>query len=66
MSTTPEFPDSRLHRALCLRTRFQIVNVAHWNSRHAWEAASANPEFQISLRVVADDTEVQVSANPAL
>jgi heme oxygenase (mycobilin-producing) len=66
MSTAPGFRDSRLHRALSSRTRFQIVNVAHWESQQAWEAAAANPEFQERLRALAKDTEVQISANPAL
>ncbi len=66
MSTKPGFLDSRLHRALSSQTRFQIVNVAHWDSPQAWEAAAANPEFQERLRALADDTEVQISANPAL
>jgi heme-degrading monooxygenase HmoA len=66
MSTAPGFRDSRLHRALSPRTCFQIVNVAHRDSRQAWEAAAANPEFQDLLRALADDTEVQISANLAL
>jgi hypothetical protein len=58
------FRDSRPHRALSSHTRFRIVNVAHyWDSRQAWEAAAANPEFQAHLRALADDTEVQISAN---
>jgi heme-degrading monooxygenase HmoA len=63
MSTAPGLRDSRLHRALSSRTRSQIVNVAHWDSRQAWEAAAANPEFQYHLRTLADDTEVRISAN---
>jgi heme oxygenase (mycobilin-producing) len=66
MSTAPGFCDTRLHRALSSQTRFQIVNVAHWDSRQAWEAATANPDFQERLRALAEDTEVQFSANPAL
>jgi heme-degrading monooxygenase HmoA len=66
MSTAPGFRDVRLHRALSPRTRFQIINVANWESPQAWEAAVANPEFQDGLRALAKDTEVQISANPAL
>jgi heme-degrading monooxygenase HmoA len=66
MSAAPGFRDARLHRALSPRTRFQIVNVANWESRQAWEAATANPEFQEGLRALTEDTEVQFSANPAL
>jgi heme oxygenase (mycobilin-producing) len=66
MSTAPGFHDTRLHRALSSQTRFQIVNVAHWESPQAWEAATANPEFQERLGALAEDTEVQLTANPAL
>jgi heme-degrading monooxygenase HmoA len=66
MRTAPGFYDTRLHRALSSQTRFQIVNVAHWDSRQAWEAATANQEFQERLGALADDAEVQFSANPAL
>ena|SRR5215207_4510714 len=62
MSTALGFLDSRLHRALSSRTRFQVVNVAHWDSRQAWEAAAANPD-KTRLRALADDTEAQISAN---
>ena len=66
MSTAPGFRGLRLHRALSSQTRFQIVNVANWESPQAWEAAVANPEFQDGLRALAEDAEVQFSANPAL
>jgi heme oxygenase (mycobilin-producing) len=66
MSTAPGFRGLRLHRALSPRTRFQIINVANWESPQAWEVATANPEFQDGLRALAEDTEVQISANPAL
>jgi heme oxygenase (mycobilin-producing) len=66
MSTAPGFRDARLHRALSSQTRFQKINVAHWESPQAWEAATANPEFQDGLRALAEDAEVQLSANPAL
>jgi heme oxygenase (mycobilin-producing) len=66
MSTAPGFRDARLHRALTSQTRFQIINVANWESPQAWEAATANPEFQNGLRALAHDAEVQFSANPAL
>jgi heme-degrading monooxygenase HmoA len=66
MSTAPGFRNARLHRALSSQTRFQIINVANWESPQAWEAATANPEFQDGLRALAEDAEVQISANPAL
>lgn len=66
MSGAPGFRDSRLHRAMSSEARFQLVNVATWDSREAWEAATANPEFQAQLAAVADDTGARVAANPAL
>jgi len=66
MSTAPGFRNARLHRAFSSQTRFQIINVANWESPQAWEAATANPEFQDGLRALAHDAEVQFSANPAL
>jgi hypothetical protein len=32
MSTKPGFLDTRLHRALSPQTRFQLVNIAHWET----------------------------------
>jgi heme oxygenase (mycobilin-producing) len=66
MSAAPGFRDVRLHRALSSQTRFQMINVANWESPKAWEAATANSEFQEGLRALTEDTEVQISANPAL
>jgi heme oxygenase (mycobilin-producing) len=66
MITAQGFRGLRLHRALSPRTRFQIINVANWENSQAWEAATANPEFQEGLRALTEDTEVQFSANPAL
>jgi heme-degrading monooxygenase HmoA len=66
MSAARGFREARLHRALSSETRFQIINVANWESPKAWEAAVANPEFQEGLRALAEDTEVQITANPAL
>ncbi|KNB53796.1 antibiotic biosynthesis monooxygenase family protein [Streptomyces caatingaensis] len=66
MSTAPGFRDSRLHRALSSETRFQLINVAHWDSRGAWQAAMANPEFRARMRALEDDPDITVSANPAL
>jgi heme-degrading monooxygenase HmoA len=66
MSAARGFREARLHRALSSQTRFQIINVANWESPKAWEAAVANPEFQEGLRALAEDTDVQITANPAL
>ncbi len=66
MSTKPGFLDSRLHRALSSQTRFQLVNVAHWESREAMEAGTADPEFQERISAVTANPQVPISANPGL
>ncbi len=38
----PGFIDSRLYRAISATSRFQLVNVAHWASRVAWEVATSD------------------------
>ncbi|MEV6071307.1 antibiotic biosynthesis monooxygenase family protein [Nocardia sp. NPDC052001] len=44
MSTKPGFRDSRLHRARLSDTRFQLINVSHWDTREGWDAASARDD----------------------
>ena len=66
MSTKPGFLDSRLHRALASQTRFQLINVAHWESVQAMEAGTADPKFQEWIRGATTNPQVSVSANPAL
>jgi hypothetical protein len=39
MSTHPGFRDTRLHRAPSPEGRFQLVNVAHWDSAESYAAA---------------------------
>jgi len=66
MSTKPGFLDSQLHRALSPDNRFQLVNVAHWESTDAMEAATADPEFQRRIRAVTANVEKPVSAHRSL
>lgn len=49
MAAAPGFRDARLHRAITPGVRFGFVNVAHWDSRAAWEAAQKQPEFRHQL-----------------
>ncbi|WP_280241340.1 antibiotic biosynthesis monooxygenase family protein [Nocardia abscessus] len=62
MREAPGFRDVRLHRALLADTRFQLVNVAHWDSAEACEAAGAHPAVLASV----DDARKTADANPAL
>ena len=46
----PGFRSLRLHRALTPDARFQLVNVAEWDSAEALEAATAQDFFQESAQ----------------
>lgn len=66
MSTKPGLLDYRLHRALSSESRFQLVTVAHWESREAYEAAIADSEFQARIKEVMDNPQLPFSSYPAL
>jgi heme oxygenase (mycobilin-producing) len=74
MTTRPGFRDTLLHRALSPEGRFQLVNVAHWDSAESTAAAHAAPEWQASRaglaqlapRAVANQQLYQVVAGYAI
>jgi len=66
MSTKPGFLSTQLHRALSPRARFQLVNVARWESRESLEAATADTEFQERVSAASSDARVPISGNPDL
>ena len=66
MSALPGFRDYALHRALLPDSRFQLVNVAHWDSREAFEAAMTNPQFRELREAAIGEIDVDVTASPAL
>jgi len=49
MAQAPGFRDNRLHRATDPEARFQLVNIAHWDSADTWRTAGNNPAFQQRL-----------------
>jgi heme-degrading monooxygenase HmoA len=51
--TAPGFRDARLHRRLHPESRLGLVNVAHWDSTEARDAALANPAFTASAATAA-------------
>ena len=63
MAAAPGFRDSRLHRAVSSQARFQVVNLAHWDSQAAHDAASG--ATQDHVRALREDPEMRVSASPA-
>ncbi|WP_433399194.1 antibiotic biosynthesis monooxygenase family protein [Streptomyces sp. CA-146814] len=66
MRDRPGFIDSRMHRARSADSRFQLVNVSHWESQEAWEAATADPEFSARTRAAREETRQPVTPNPAV
>ncbi|MGX1884895.1 antibiotic biosynthesis monooxygenase family protein [Streptomyces sp. NPDC055287] len=66
MSTKPGFLDTRLHRARSSESRFQLVNVAHWESQEAWEAATADTEFRQRTEAARDNPQTPVISSPGL
>jgi heme oxygenase (mycobilin-producing) len=64
MSKQPGFRSLKLHRALAPDARFQLVNVACWDSADALHAATAQQYFQQSTRRSLHD--VEVTAHPAI
>lgn len=42
----PGFIDANLHRSLDSNARFQFVNVAHWETQEAWQAAFDKLQLQ--------------------
>ena len=64
MGRQPGFRSLRLHRALSADARFQLVNVAEWDSAEALQAATAQNFFQQSAQ--RSVRRFDVAANPAV
>jgi heme-degrading monooxygenase HmoA len=63
MTKEPGFIDTKLHRSLDPKARFQFVNIAHWENPETWQQAiAANPGLQDWWKKIA----VIAEANPAL
>ena len=60
----PGFRSLRLHRALSPEARFQLVNVAEWDSAEALQAATSHGFFQQSVRRSMD--QFAVAAHPGI
>jgi heme-degrading monooxygenase HmoA len=46
MAAAPGFRGAQLHEAVSGEARFQLVNIARWDSEQAWRDAAANPEMR--------------------
>ena len=66
MARCPGFRDAEMHQAVHDDAELRFVNVAHWDSEPALRDAQADREFQDSLRVMANDPELHVTARPAV
>jgi heme-degrading monooxygenase HmoA len=66
MRTLPGLRDYTLHRALLEDSRFQLVNVAHWDSADAFEAAISDPEFLAMRERAFESMNFEVRPNIAL
>jgi heme-degrading monooxygenase HmoA len=64
MSKRPGFRSLRLHRALRPDRRFQVVNVAQWDSADALNAAMAQEDWR--GKVVPAVDELGFTANPGI
>ena len=64
LGSQPGFRSLRLHRALSPDARFQLVNVAEWDSAEALQAATAQDFFQQSAQRSVQ--EFDVDAFPAV
>ena len=56
----PGFIDAKLHKSLDPNARFEFINVAHWESEAAWQAAFDK------LQGAAFTPQVPYEQNPAL
>jgi heme-degrading monooxygenase HmoA len=66
MAAAPGFRDTRLHRAVSPQARFQLVNIAHWDSQADLEAAQGSGAYQDRIRALRVDPLMWFSAYPGL
>jgi heme oxygenase (mycobilin-producing) len=64
MSKRPGFRSLRLHRAVQPDARFQVINVAQWDSADALNAAMAQQDWR--GKVVQAVDELGFTANPGI
>jgi heme oxygenase (mycobilin-producing) len=64
MRTQPGFRSFRLYRALSPDARYQLINVAEWDSEEDLRAATSSDRFQASVRN--SKAQFAFSASPAV
>ena len=65
MRDAPGLVDFQLHRSLDATSTFRFINIAHWESRAALEAAQTAPRFRKAVDDLLSDAQLHVSAHPA-
>jgi heme-degrading monooxygenase HmoA len=65
MAAAAGFRDTTLHQAVSPQARFQLVNIAHWDSQADLEAAQGSGAFQDRIRALREDPQLRFSAYPA-
>ena len=67
MAAAPGFRGAQLQRAVSDEARFQLVNIARWESEQAWRDAAASPAMrEASVAFGSDPTAPRPSQFPGL
>jgi heme-degrading monooxygenase HmoA len=66
MRTQPGFQEYRFYRTLSADSRFQLINIARWDSQQALRAATATPQFQAELQALNNNPDLNVTPHPGL
>ena len=66
MRHQPGFRDYALHRAVLPNSRFQLINIARWDSQEAFQSAIADPTFRDQIQALNANPDLDVIANPGL
>jgi heme-degrading monooxygenase HmoA len=66
MSCRPGLIGARMYCALADQADPRFVNVAEWENREALDSATANPEWQASVRRMFDDPDLHLTVRPVL
>src|SRR5579859_1828968 len=60
MARQPGLIRARMHRSLRDDAGLRFINVAEWESGHAFARAQASPEFRASVQRMLDDPDLHV------
>jgi heme oxygenase (mycobilin-producing) len=66
MRHQPGFRDYRMLRAVMPASRFQLINVARWDTADAFKNATSDPGFQRQLEALSANPDFDVTTNPGL